>query len=45
MWVYEIATYGFLAINHAAMQTYGYSREEFLGMGILDIRRPRMWRN
>jgi two-component system, cell cycle sensor histidine kinase and response regulator CckA len=40
MWVYEIATLRFLAVNDAACRHYGYSREEFLGMTIKDIRPP-----
>lgn len=40
MWVYDIATYRILDVNEAATQHYGYSREEFLGMTIEDIR-PR----
>jgi PAS domain S-box-containing protein len=38
MWVYEAETLRFLAVNDAAVNTYGYSREEFLSMSILDIR-------
>jgi len=38
MWVYDHATLAFLAVNKAAIQHYGYSQEEFLGMTILDIR-------
>jgi PAS domain S-box-containing protein len=38
MWVYDIETLGFLTVNEAAISRYGYSREEFLGMTILDIR-------
>lgn len=32
MWVYDDATLRILAVNHAAIQKYGYSQEEFLGM-------------
>ena len=38
MWVYEIETLRFLAVNDAAVQQYGYSRAAFLGMTIADIR-------
>src|SRR4051812_11348516 len=40
MWVYELRTFRFLAVNDAAVRQYGYSREEFLAMTIADIR-PR----
>lgn len=36
--VYDEKTLAFLAVNEAAVQTYGYSREEFLSMTIEDIR-------
>jgi PAS domain S-box-containing protein len=38
MWVYDTKTFAFLEVNNAAIKHYGYSREEFLSMGILDIR-------
>ena len=38
MWVYEQHTLRFLAVNDAAVAHYGYSREQFLAMTILDIR-------
>jgi PAS domain S-box-containing protein len=40
MWVYDRDTLAFLAVNEAACQHYGYSREEFLAMTISDIRPP-----
>ena len=40
MWVYDIETLGFLAVNDAAVHHYGYSRAEFLTMSIKDIRPP-----
>ena len=40
MWVYEPDNLTFLAVNDAAVQMYGYSREEFLRMNIRDIRPP-----
>ena len=38
MWVFDVESLRFLAINEAALQQYGYSRDEFLGMTIRDIR-------
>ncbi len=38
MWVFEVGTLRFLAVNDAAVEAYGYSREEFLAMTIEDIR-------
>lgn len=40
MWVYDLETLQFLMVNDAAIKHYGYSREEFLRMTILDIRPP-----
>jgi two-component system cell cycle sensor histidine kinase/response regulator CckA len=40
MWVYDLDTLRFLEVNAAAIATYGYTREEFLGMSIADIRPP-----
>jgi PAS domain S-box-containing protein len=38
MWVYDTETLRFLAVNAEAVARYGYSREEFAGMTLLDIR-------
>lgn len=38
MWVYDKETLAFLAVNEAAIEHYGYSRDEFLSMTIKDIR-------
>ena len=38
MWVYDLDTLAILAVNDAAVATYGYSRDEFLGMTIRDLR-------
>jgi PAS domain S-box-containing protein len=38
MWAYDLETLRFLAVNDAAIRHYGYSREEFLNMTIVDIR-------
>ncbi|MGH9442041.1 MAG: EAL domain-containing protein [Thermoanaerobaculia bacterium] len=40
MWVYDLQTLRFLAVNDAAIERYGFSREEFLSMSILEIRPP-----
>ena len=40
MWVYDLATLRFLAVNDTAVRHYGYSRAEFLDMTIRDIRPP-----
>lgn len=37
MWVYDLETLRFLAVNNAAVSQYGYSREEFLSMTVKDI--------
>src|SRR5581483_353118 len=38
MWVYDFDTLRFIAVNDAAIAHYGYLREEFMEMTILDIR-------
>lgn len=38
MWVYDLETLHFLMVNDAAIDHYGYNREEFLKMTIKDIR-------
>ncbi|KQS26566.1 hypothetical protein ASG33_18455 [Dyadobacter sp. Leaf189] len=38
MWVFDIRSLKFLDVNQAAIENYGYSREEFLSMSIGDIR-------
>jgi len=38
MWVYDVDTLHFLAVNEAAVQRYGYSPDEFLRMRITDLR-------
>ncbi|HJT11516.1 MAG TPA: PAS domain S-box protein [Dongiaceae bacterium] len=38
MWVYELGSLAFLEVNQAAIRNYGYTRGEFLGMRITDIR-------
>ena len=47
MWVYDLETLRFLAVNLAAISHYGYSEAEFLGMTLADLRPseelPRMY--
>ncbi|MFL6697375.1 MAG: PAS domain S-box protein, partial [Vitreoscilla sp.] len=38
LWVYDLETLRFLDVNEVACAKYGYTREEFLSMSILDIR-------
>ena len=37
-WIYELDTYRFRFVNSAAVQSYGYSAEEFLQLSVHDIR-------
>ena len=38
MWVYDVDTLRFLAVNDSAVKHYGYSPEQFLAMRITDLR-------
>lgn len=38
MWVYDRATHRILAVNDSAVASYGYTREEFLGLKLDDLR-------
>ncbi|HQU33038.1 MAG TPA: PAS domain S-box protein [Thermoanaerobaculaceae bacterium] len=40
MWVYDLETMRFLAVNDAAVEKYGWSHEEFLALTLHDIRPP-----
>ena len=40
MWVFDRSSLEFLAVNQAAIERYGYTREEFLSMTLRDIRPP-----
>src|SRR5262249_30946943 len=40
MWIYDRESLAFLAVNDAAIATYGYRRDQFLSMTIIDIK-PR----
>lgn len=37
-WIYDSETLRFLNVNEAAIKSYGYSKEEFMNMTIVDIR-------
>jgi PAS domain S-box-containing protein len=37
MWMFDVDTLAFLAVNEAAIQHYGWGRDEFLGMTIMDL--------
>lgn len=41
MWVYDLESLQVLAVNEMALDSYGYSREEFLGMTIVDLLPPQ----
>lgn len=41
-WIYDFETLRFLAVNEAAVATYGFTRAEFLSMTILDICPPEL---
>lgn len=38
MWIYDVESLRFLAVNDCAVQKYGYSREQFLGLTLFDLR-------
>lgn len=38
IWFYDIKTFKFIAVNDAAIAKYGYTRNEFLAMTIMEIR-------
>lgn len=40
LWVYDLETLTYIAVNDAAVRLYGYTRDEFLKMTVMDIR-PR----
>jgi PAS domain S-box-containing protein len=49
MWIYDLKSMRFLAVNDVAVAKYGYTRDEFLNMTIADIRPqeeiPRLMEN
>jgi PAS domain S-box-containing protein len=40
MWIVDTETLGMLAVNQVALHNYGYSREQFLRLGVADILSP-----
>jgi PAS domain S-box-containing protein len=40
MWMFDVDTLAFLAVNEAAVHHYGWTREEFLEMTIMDVLAP-----
>lgn len=38
IWIFDLETFKFVQVNHAAVQLYGYSVEEFLNMTVFDFR-------
>jgi two-component system, cell cycle sensor histidine kinase and response regulator CckA len=40
MWIFDVDTLAFLAVNEAAVHLYGWSRDEFLAMTIMDLLAP-----
>jgi PAS domain S-box-containing protein len=40
MWIYDLETLAFLEVNGSAIAKYGYSKKEFLGFTLRDIRPP-----
>lgn len=38
MWIYDLETLQILAVNHAALITYGYSRNDFLQLNLTHLR-------
>lgn len=40
MWIYDSETLGILAVNHAAVVSYGYARDEFLRLTVADLCPP-----
>ncbi|WP_353259917.1 PAS domain S-box protein [Prochlorothrix hollandica] len=43
MWVQDWESYRFLSVNKAAIDLYGYPREEFLDLSLQDLHDPEEW--
>ena len=42
MWIFDVNTFAFLAVNTAAVHFYGYDQETFLRMSLHDIEGPNV---
>ena len=40
MWVFDADSFAILEVNHTAVESYGYTKDEFLKMNLKDIRPP-----
>ena len=40
MWVYDAQSLGMLAVNEAALAQYGYTKQDFVGLSVLDLHLP-----
>ncbi|MBA3057346.1 MAG: PAS domain S-box protein [Gammaproteobacteria bacterium] len=40
MWVYDAQSLRMLAVNEAALAQYGYSKQDFVGLSVLDLHLP-----
>lgn len=40
MWVYDVQSLRMLAVNEAALAQYGYSKQDFVGLSVLDLHLP-----
>jgi two-component system cell cycle sensor histidine kinase/response regulator CckA len=40
MWIFDVETLEFLAVNDAALRHYGYTQDEMLAMTVIDLRPP-----
>ena len=43
MWICELNSFSILAVNQSALDTYGYTQEEFLSMNFLDLHPQEDW--
>jgi PAS domain S-box-containing protein len=38
IWIFDLETFKFVQVNHAAVELYGYTEDEFLNMTVFDLR-------
>lgn len=41
IWIYDLETFKFVQVNHAAIELYGYTEEEFLNLTVFDVRQEQ----